>query len=290
MAYNLCKEYQPAYDMFEEASSILQYNLLSACTDGPQSYLDKTEIAQVAIFVSSMATLEKLKHQDRETYDSCTIAAGLSLGEYSALCFAGAFSFADGVRITHVRGKTMQVASDREPSGMMAILGLEAEVVENMCKSIEVELGQHISIGNYLCSKNYVVSGSASALNLAADRAMHTHGARRVIPLPVAGAFHTSYMASAQAQLCHALDSVTFHPTRIPVVANVNAEVHNDVDSTKQALLEQVVRPVQWESSMLKIIKSSEFQRAYEIGPGRVCAGILKSMNRRLKVISIGCD
>jgi [acyl-carrier-protein] S-malonyltransferase len=163
MASQLCADLPAAKALFDKASAILGYDLLKVCTEGPKEKLDSTVVAQTALFVSSMAALEKLKIDDPEAVRSATVAMGLSLGEYSALCFAGAFTFEDGVKLTKARGEAMQAAADSISGGMVAIVGLDAKKVEFICQETRQKSGKDISIANYLVDGNYAVSGAKEA-------------------------------------------------------------------------------------------------------------------------------
>lgn len=193
MAGPLCAELPEAKALFDKASSILGYDLLGKCVNGPKEELDSTVVAQTAIFVASMACLEKLKKDDPAAIESCTVAMGLSLGEYSALCFAGAFSFEDGVKLTKARGEAMQAAADASKSGMVAVVGLDIAAVNAICAAATAKSGKPIAIANYLMDGNYAISGAIEACDAAREVAP-SMGARMAVPLAVAGAFHTDFM------------------------------------------------------------------------------------------------
>lgn len=254
--------------------------------NGPKEQLDSTVISQPAIFVSSMAALEKLKLENLELYNSATVAMGLSLGEYSALCFAGAFSFEDGVRLTKLRGEAMQAASDASSSGMVAILGCDVAKVDEICKAATEKSGKPISIANYLCAGNYAVSGAKEACEVAREIAPQ-YGATMVVPLAVAGAFHTQFMASAVEPLRKALAQVEIKTPRLPVISNVDAEAHYDPNDIRDILARQVTNPVQWETIIGRMVKSPEYVKSYEIGPGKVCRGLIKRFGKKLEVDSV---
>merc|ERR1719384_1421161 len=194
MCGDLVKDVPAAKALFDEASEILGYDLLARCTSGPKEVLDSTEVSQPAIFVASMAAVEKLKQEKgQEAIDEATCAMGLSLGEYSALCFADAISFADGVKITKARGEAMQAASDAVDSGMVSVIGLAKEKVGELCEAASEKSGESIRIANYLCKGNYAVSGSSKACDVVADIAKPDFKARMTVKLAVAGAFHTDF-------------------------------------------------------------------------------------------------
>jgi len=286
MAVGLCNEIPAAKALFDKASIILGYDLLAKCRDGPKEELDSTVISQPAIFVSSMAALEKLKIDDPSAIEKCTVAMGLSLGEYTALCFAGAFSFEDGVKLTKARGEAMQAAADASESGMVAIIGLDVATVSLICEEAAAKSGEPISIANYLVDGNYAVSGAKAACVAAAEIAP-SKGARMAVPLSVAGAFHTSFMQPAVDKLKTALAEVEILTPRIPVVSNVDAKPHFDPEDIRSILAQQVTSPVQWETIVTTMVNAPEFENSYEIGPGTVCRGILKRFGKKTPVVSV---
>lgn len=212
---------------------------------------------------------------------------GLSLGEYSALCFAGALSFADGVRITKARGEAMQAASDKAASSMASVIGLSKEKVVELCEVATEKSGEKVQIANFLCNGNYAVSGSSQAVDVVAEIAKPEYGARMVVKLAVAGAFHTDFMAPAVSSLEDVLSSIEIKKPNIPVISNVDAKAHSDPETIKKLLATQVTSPVQWETSLENVLDAG-FERAVELGPGKVTAGILKRVNRRAECENIG--
>lgn len=286
MAGNLCAEIPAAKLLFDKASNILGYDLLDKCINGPKEELDKTAVAQTAIFVSSMAALEKLKIDDPSAIDSCTVAMGLSLGEYSALAFAGAISFEDGVKLTKARGEAMQAAADASQTGMVAVIGLSAVEVEKICEAARAKTGEFVAIANYLVDGNYAVSGSKLACDAVREIAP-TMGARMALPLAVAGAFHTLFMEPAVARLKQVLSEVDFKTPRIPVISNVDAKPHYEAADIRNILAKQVTEPVQWETIISTMVTNPEFTKAYEIGPGTVCRGIVKRFGKKLEVVNV---
>eukprot|EP00922_Rhytidocystis_sp_ex-Travisia-forbesii_P056500 GHVS01083633.1.p1 GENE.GHVS01083633.1~~GHVS01083633.1.p1 ORF type:complete len:333 (+),score=26.15 GHVS01083633.1:153-1151(+) len=264
-----------AKELFEKASVILGYDLLDICTKSTKQKLDKTEICQPATFVHSMAAVERLREEkgDSEAM-SATVCLGLSLGEYSALCYAGAISFDDCVTITKERGKAMQEAADKTESGMVSVLGLEIAQVEQMLVNVETLCGEKMVIANYLSKGNYVVSGGIRGCKLVEKIAKPEFKARLAIPLAVAGAFHTDFMLPAVNKLNTILDQVKINKPRIPVISNVDGKPHSDPDVIRNLLKKQIVSPVQWESSMRAVL-SNGYEQAYELGPGAVLKGIV---------------
>lgn len=240
MGVKAAEESPRAKKLFEKASKILGYDLLEQCKNGPKQTLDRTDVCQPAIFVASMAALERLREQEGdEILNNATCTLGLSLGEYSALCFADSLKFEDGVRLTQLRGKAMQAAANAVNTGMVSILGLDSPTVEKLCKTVSENENEKIELANYLCTGNYVVSGTQKACESIQKLAKQA-GAKMCVKLPVAGAFHTDFMQPAAKSLESALKDVTLHRPRIPVISNVDANTHHDPEEIRQILLKQV--------------------------------------------------
>lgn len=262
--------------LFDRARDVLGYDLAKLCFDGPAEELDSTVVSQPAIFVTSLAALESLRADAPDVVLSCEAAAGLSLGEYTALVFAGVLSFEDGLWLVQKRGEAMQDAADATPGGMVSILGLERSEVDRLCR--EARGSEVLQIANLLCPGNIVISGTTSACERAAELAP-AFGAMKAIPLAVAGAFHTAIMKPADARLAEALTKIPLHPPRIPVVSNVDARTHDDPEEIRRLLIRQVVEPVLWEDSMRYLI-SQGFDGFYEVGPGKVLRGLMRRIDR----------
>ncbi len=287
MCENVVKDVPAAKALFDQASEILGYDLLQVCLEGPKEKLDSTVVSQPAIFVASMAAVEKLKQEyGPEAALHANVAMGLSLGEYSALCFANAISFADGVKITKARGEAMQAASDAADSGMVSVIGLSKDKVADLCIKASDKSGESVQIANFLCNGNYAVSGSTKACGVVNEIAKPEFGARMTVKLAVAGAFHTQYMAPAVAALEEVLSGVQISKPRIPVISNVDAKPHSDPEVIKKLLATQVTSPVLWEKSIESVL-SRGFEKAYELGPGKVTAGILRRFDKAAECINI---
>jgi [acyl-carrier-protein] S-malonyltransferase len=278
MARQLCETLPAARQLFDEAAHILGYNLAEVCWNGPTERLNSTAVSQPAIFVSSLAALESLKATEPEVVDACAGTAGLSLGEYTALVFAGAMSFGDGLRVVQQRGEAMQAASDANPSAMVAVLGPDEAAVRDLCT--KARGNDVLEVANYLCPGNIVVSGSKGACEAVEKLAESAGG--RTIRLAVAGAFHTVLMKPADATLSNALANVDMVPPRVPVWSNVDAAPHTDPEGIRSLLVRQVIEPVLWERTMRNLLAAG-FDRFYEIGPGRVLAGLLKRVQRKVE-------
>ncbi|MBX3440963.1 MAG: ACP S-malonyltransferase [Planctomyces sp.] len=276
MGKSIAERYPAAARLYEQAGDILGYDLAKLCFEGPASELDTTVVSQPAIFVTSLACLEKLRADAPDVSLACEIAAGLSLGEYTALVFSGAMSFEDGLRVVQQRGQAMQDAADATPSGMVSVLLLSPEQVAEIRDEASAE--GLLQIANYLCPGNLVLSGVNAACEKAAELAQARGG--RAIPLAVAGAFHTDIMKPADDRLAAALAPVTMRAPEIPVVSNVDARTHAEADELKRILVQQVVSPVRWEDSIRHMLDSG-IDEFYEIGPGRVLTGLLKRISRK---------
>lgn len=278
MCRELAQSLPAARALFDSANEILGYDLAKLCFEGPAADLDSTVHSQPALFVCSLAALEKLRHDSPEIVLACEAAAGLSLGEYSAMVFAGAMSFEDGLRVVAQRGQAMQDAADANPSGMVSLLGLSLEKVESVCEQAR-DAGEVLQVANLLCPGNIVVSGHNAACERAAEIAVK-EGAMKAIPLAVAGAFHTSLMESAVERLREALASTPIKTPDRVVISNVDAQSHESPEEIKELLCRQVVSPVRWEDSMRRLLDQG-FDRFYEVGPGRVLRGLLKRIDRK---------
>lgn len=276
MGKKIFQQYPRAKELYERAAGILGFDLARLCFDGPAAELDSTVISQPALFVTSLAALEKLRAESPEIVLACEMCAGLSLGEYTALVFAGAMSFEDGLRVVKRRGEAMQAAADATPSGMVSILLLDRPQVEQICR--EASAHGSIQIANYLCPGNLVVSGENSACERAGELAVAAGG--RAIPLAVAGAFHTEIMRPADEALAEVLAEVEIRTPEIPVVSNVDARCHVDPEEIRQLLIRQVLNPVRWEDSV-NLMLSEGCDEFYEVGPGKVLRGLLKRISRK---------
>lgn len=264
--------------LYDRAGEVLGYDLAKLCFEGPAEQLDSTVCSQPALFVTSLAALESLRSESLDVVLSCEAAAGLSLGEYTAMVFAGVMDFEAGLMLVQQRGAAMQEASDRVPSGMVSILGLERVQVEALCDQARGD--DVLEIANILCPGNIVISGSNAACERAAELAP-SFGAMKAVPLAVAGAFHTKIMRPADQRLAEALGSVVMHRPRIPVISNVDARPHQDPEEIRDLLVRQVLQPVLWEQCMRYLLQDG-FDQFYEVGPGRVLRGLLRRIDRKV--------
>jgi [acyl-carrier-protein] S-malonyltransferase len=275
MGKNLAQTFPTARQWFERANAALGYDLASLCFDGPESELTKTENAQPAIFLVSWVAFELLREQAPGLkFDA---AAGLSLGEFTALTAAGAMSFEDGLRVVRERGKFMQEACETTHGGMAAVIGLDEEPTRAVC----AEAG--VTLANLNCPGQIVISGEASRIAGAVELA-RAKGAKRAIPLQVAGAYHSPLMASAQPKLQAELAKIKISAPTVPVISNVTAQPHDSKIPAR--LVEQVCSSVLWEHSM-RYLLAQGFNRFIELGPGTVLSGFMKRIDKNAQMLNI---
>jgi [acyl-carrier-protein] S-malonyltransferase len=283
MGRALYEEVPAARSLFDRAGEILGFNLKGVCFDGPAEALEATDVSQPAIYVASLAALEGFKITNPEIVEACEGSAGLSLGEYTALAFAGSFDFETGLKIVRKRGEAMQAAALATPSGMTSVLGLDEAKIDELC--VQVAPAGRLWKANMLGPGNIVVSGELTAL-AEVDVVATELGAGRVISLAVAGAFHSPLMQPADAQLAEVLASSAIESPRIAVYSNVDAVAHQKPDDLRKTLVAQVIRGVRWDDSIRRMMADG-FDTFYEIGPGRVLTGLLKRIDRKTPCTSV---
>jgi [acyl-carrier-protein] S-malonyltransferase len=285
MGAGLLARYPQAKSYFDRASAVLGYDLLELCLKGPEDRLNATVYSQPALFVHSIASLASLKESQPELLASVVGAAGLSLGEYSALAAAGVLDFEDGVRLVQERGAAMQAAADSQPSGMASVLGLSIDDVRAVCAAACLP-GEILEVANLLCPGNTAISGHKASLE-AAEAIAIQKGAMKFVRLAVAGAFHTSIMEPAVDRLKKAIAAVPMQQAAFPIYTNVDAAAHAQSEQFSELLAQQVVTPVLWEASLRALIADGA-EQFYEVGPGRVLAGTLKRIERKIACECVG--
>ncbi|HHV63554.1 MAG TPA: ACP S-malonyltransferase [Peptococcaceae bacterium] len=268
-----------AREIFALADGELGYSLSSLCFEGPQEELDKTENTQPAILAVSIAAYQALSAEGIVP----AVVAGLSLGEYSALVCSGVLDFAEAVKLVQKRGRFMQEAVPQGVGGMAAILGLETAKVEKACQGAQ-GVGV-VQVANYNCPGQVVISGETQALELAAAKAKEL-GAKRVIPLPVSGPFHTELLKPAAARLAQELATLELEEPRIPVIANVTADYFKDAAEIRDLLPKQVMSPVKWEMTIRKMLAAG-VDTFIEIGPGNALRGFVKKIERQANLLNV---
>lgn len=277
MGRDLAEKFSNAKAWFDRANAAVDYDLASICFTGPETELTKTENAQPGIFLVSWVCLELLKEFGPELRFEAT--AGLSLGEFTALTAAGAMSFEEGLRVVRQRGKFMQDACEVTRGSMAAIIGLDETATRAVC----AEAG--VALANLNCPGQLVISGEAEKIINACELAK-AKGAKRALPLPVAGAYHSPLMASAQPKLAAELTGIKLSATHVPVISNVTALPHGRPEAIGEKLVEQVTSSVLWEKSM-RVLLSQGFTRFIELGPGTALSGFMKRIDKTVRILNV---
>ena len=277
MGKDLAERFPSARTWFERGNATVGYDLPSICFNGPELELTRTENAQPGIFLVSWVAFQLLKESAPSLRFEAT--AGLSLGEFTALAAAGGMSFEDGLRVVRQRGRFMQEACDATRGGMAAVIGLEESAAREVCAQAGVALA------NLNCPGQIVISGEAERIAKAVELAK-ARGAKRAIPLPVAGAYHSPLMAGAQPKLEAELAGVKLSAPAVPVISNVTARPHGAPAEIASRLVEQVTSPVRWEESM-RYLLAQGFTRFIELGPGTALGGFMKRIDRSAQMLNV---
>ena len=262
---------------FEKAGAVLGFDLAKVCFEGPAEELMKSNICQPAVFVTSFAAYMAFTKRTGATF-SC--AAGLSLGEWGALCAAGVLDFEDTLKVLEARGRFMQEACEMEPSGMIAVVGASKEQLDGLCEK------SGCTVANINSAAQQVLSGSKDQIAAAVAVAKEL-GIKRAIPLATAGAFHSRFMQSAREKLAPVLDSIEFRAPKIPVLSNITAKPHSsDGGEIRALMLEQVTGTTNWAAD-IEMAKSLGATRFIEFGPGKVLSGLVKKIDPSLEAFSV---
>jgi len=277
MGKDLAQSSPVAKAWFDRANAAFGYDLASICFNGPEAELTKTEHAQPGIFLVSWVAFDLLK--ERLPALSFQATAGLSLGEFTALTAGGAMSFEDGLKVVRQRGRFMQEACEATQGGMAAIIGLEEAATREVCAQAGVVLA------NLNCPGQLVISGSTEKIARACELAK-ANGARRALPLPVAGAYHSPLMTSAQPKLQAELERMALTAPTVPVMSNVTARPHEGPEAIRARLVEQVTSSVRWEESMRHLVGQG-FTRFIELGPGAALSGFMKRIDKTAQILNV---
>jgi [acyl-carrier-protein] S-malonyltransferase len=277
MGRDLCEKHDVCRQLFAHANEVLGRDIQKICFEGPENVLTKTDNAQPGIFLMSLACFEALKSQIPNLQFDAT--AGLSLGEFTALAAAGAVSFEDGLRMVQMRGRFMQEACDATRGGMASIMNLDDTTLAEVCREADVD------IANINCPSQTVISGDKEKIAKAVELA-RARGAKRAIPLVVAGAYHSRLMEDARTKVAGALAGLPMQLPKVPVVSNVTARPAGGVAEIKELLVRQVTSPVRWSESMQWLV-SQGFTRFIELGPGNVLSGLMKRVNKDVEMLSV---
>lgn len=274
MGKDLVAAFPKAKELFDRASAILGFDLAKVCFEGPAEELNRTDRCQPALLVHGIACLEVAKQKG---FPPGEAAAGLSLGEYTANVYAGSLTFEDGVKLLQKRGQYMQEACDKTPSGMVSILGLDRDKCVQACQG-----AGDVGVANLNAPGQIVLSGENGALEKAVAKAKEL-GAKRAIPLKVAGAYHSVVMKPAQEKMQKELAAVKIVAPRIPVYANVSAKPLTDPEAIRSALATQICSSVLWEDS----VRAMGAAKYFEFGPGKVLAGLVRKIDEKAETVSI---
>jgi len=266
-----------AMALFDKANAVLGFDLKKICFEGPAEELTKSNVCQPAIFVTSYAAYRAFQKK-RPTSFAC--AAGLSLGEWGALCAAGVLDFDATLTVLEARGRFMQEACAATPSGMIAIVGASADQLKELCEKTGC------TVANVNSAAQQVLSGSKNAVAQAAAVAKEL-GIKRAIPLQTAGAFHSPFMAPAREKLAPVLDAIAFHVPQFPVLSNVTGQPHSsDPVAIKALMLEQVTQTTNWAADV-EAAKALGCTRFVEFGPGKVLSGLIKKIDAALVTTNV---
>ena len=279
MGKALSESFVPAKQLLEKADDTLGFSISKVMFEGPEEDLKITANTQPALFVSSMMVLEVLKSEGVD-FD---FVAGHSLGEYSAICAAGGFSFEDGLKLVRLRGSLMAKAGQEHPGSMAAIIGVDDDKIQELCDAVK-NVGIVVP-ANFNCPGQIVVSGEVDAVKALVDNC----GAAGVkaVPLAVSGAFHSPLMQSAQAGLADAIANTKFNDLKKPLIANVTAQTVTSGAEIKDLLVRQLVSPVRWNQSMAYAIKELGVTSGVEVGVGHVLAGLQRKIDRAVKFTAV---
>jgi [acyl-carrier-protein] S-malonyltransferase len=277
MGKDLAGQFPAARALFERGNQVLGYDLSPICFHGPDAELTRTENAQPGIYLVSWVAFQLLKEKVPAFHFQAT--AGLSLGEFTALAAAGAMSFEEGLKVVRQRGRFMQEACEATRGGMAAIIGLDEAATHAVANQAGVQ------VANLNCPGQIVISGEAERIVQACDLARGA-GAKRALPLSVAGAYHSPLMSSAQPKLRQALAEVQIQAPAVPVISNVNAQPHGAPSEILERLVEQVTSPVLWESSMRSLVARG-VTRFIELGPGTALSGFMKRIDKSVEVLNV---
>ncbi|MCI4389116.1 hypothetical protein PGIGA_G00094120 [Pangasianodon gigas] len=282
-------KYSNVKDMFTVAEKVLGYDLLSLCLNGPEEDLMKTVHCQPAVFITSLAAVERLNHENPAAIENCVAAAGFSVGEFAALVFSGAMDFAEALFAVKVRAEAMQKASDAIPSGMLSVIGKPQANYKHACLQARehcLSLGIQdpvCSIANYLFPDGRVIAGHLEALDFLQKNSKQLHFARTRL-LPVSGAFHTELMEPAVQPLSDVLRQLEVRRPEVAVHSNVDGKRYMQENHVRRQLAKQVVSSVKWEQTLHEIYERTQgqdFPNTYEVGPGRQLGATLQKCNMK---------
>ncbi len=280
MGKDLYDSFLSARKVFDQADDALGFSISRLCFGGPEDELNLTINTQPAMLTVSIACIEAVRGVVGDNFPSPAFYAGHSLGEYTALVTSGVLDFATAVNLARERGRLMHEAGLKNPGGMLAVMGLEEDVLSEVCSETDT------CIANYNCPGQLVISGSIDKL-MAAMELAHEKGASRTISLQVSGAFHSPLMQSAQEELTEIVGKLDFHDPAVPIIANVTAQPLTTAEQVKAELIEQLCNGVQWQRS-IEYMRANGIYACIEIGQGKVLSGLIKRIDKTITTNNIG--
>lgn len=280
MGKDIYEKYEEAKKIYDKASEISNMDIKKLCFKGSEEELAKTENTQIAILTTSLAILEVLKKYNI----NAQIATGLSLGEYTALIYAGIISFEEGIKLIKKRGYFMQNFIPQEKFAMSAVLGLKSDKIEEICKEF-VSNGKFVVPANYNCQLQTVISGEESVI-LEITEKLKEKGAKRVIPLNTSGPFHTVKLEEAKEKYSKELEKVKFNIGNIKVIKNIDGKFYSKQDNIKEILAKHIISPVRFDKA-IETMEQEKVEEYVEIGPGKALTGFIKKDNKEAKTYNI---
>ncbi len=269
-----------AKELFEKANNILGFRITDIMFEGTADDLKQTKVTQPAVFLHSVICALCLGEEFNPD-----MVGGHSLGEFSAMVTAGALSFEDGLKLVYARAQAMQKACEQQPGGMAAIIGMEDAKVEEICAQVTAEGNGVVVPANYNCPGQLVISGNVEAVAKAGEK-LKEAGAKRALPLPVGGAFHSPLMLPAQEELKKAIEDTEFHTPKCPIYQNVDAAAHTDAVEIKQNLIAQLTASVRWTYEVQNMIAAGATD-IVECGPGKALQGMIVKIDRSVTLSGI---
>ncbi len=282
MGRDVADVYSVAAETFSQADAVLGFELSRLCFDGPEERLNATDMQQPAIFTTSVALFRAAC--DAKVFAKTDFAAmgGLSLGEYTALHLADAIVFADALQLVARRGQLMQQAAEANAGGMVSLIGADEDKALALCEQVASQ--GRVQPANFNCPGQIVISGDQAACTAAAEAASEL--GLRAVALPVAGAFHSAHMQSAADGLRTVLAETEIRRPQVRVVANVNAEYHDEPDTIRDLLVQQVVSPVRWQACVERLMADG-CEQFHEVGPNRHLTGMMRKINRKMPTTNV---
>lgn len=266
--------------MYDVAQKILGYDLKQIVLEGPENLLNQTLHAQPALLIAGLAAVEKLKRDNPSALNNVTQCAGLSLGEYTALVYAGAMSFEDAMRVVQARAMAMTAAATKTDGKMVTVIGMEDQPLEEVCRRAADSTSEPVQVSNYLFPKGRVIAGTPTAVNAVVNM-IQAKSEITIKELAVSGAFHTELMSSARDALIDSLSCATITTPTVPVIANISAEPYKDAADVEAGLANQLVAPVMWQNVIEHMVETG-IKVFYDMGP----RSQLKTMNRHINRVA----